>query len=267
MPYSTDRKLVKLYVLILAATLSAVAWSNDGWIGHSGAPRIEGKHPTVRMAEETITIKIGRDTMTADCRFTFKNEGAATTARIGFPDVNSNAESFDKARSIYHTFVSYVDGKRTRTKFMTETNPENWQVKSVRFAKGQTRKIRNVYTLSLGILSLSGPGLRNQPPRTRMANYVLATGRSWKGVIGKSTIIIEFEKSSLVRPPIRIAKWTGDEKYDESTFWSKNKSLILWDGPAAPKVIGRKLTFVRTNWEPTEEDDINLKFGLYYRNY
>lgn len=256
---------VKLSALIFLLCCATQAISNDGWVGHAGTPRIEGKHPTIRMVDEVIVIKIGAETMTADCRFTFKNEGAATTARIGFPDVSSNAESWEKARSIYRSFASYVDGKRVQTKFMTEANPENWQVKSVRFAKGQTRKIRNVYTLSLGILSLSGPGA--QAPRTRQANYVLATGRSWKGLIGKSTVIFEFDKSSLARLPLRTAEWSSEEKFGNSAFWSKNRNLILWKGPVAPKVTGRKLTFVRTNWEPTEDDDIDLNFGLYYRDY
>lgn len=251
----------------MAACLALTAVANDGWIGHTGTPRIEGKHPSIRMVDEVITIRIGRETMTADCRFTFKNDGASTTARIGFPDVYGNVEEGEKARSVYKSFVSYVDGRRVRTKFMTQTNPENWQVKSVRFAKGQTRKVRNVYTLDLGILSLSGPGLKDQAPRTRMANYVLATGRSWKGVIGKSTVIFEFEKSSLAQTPLRVAEWTQDAKYGESVFWSKNKNLILWNGPVTPKVAGRKLTFIRKNWEPTEGDDINLNFGFYYRNY
>ncbi|MBC8066617.1 MAG: hypothetical protein H7Y17_17435, partial [Chlorobia bacterium] len=125
--------------------MSAWGHSNDGWVGSTGAPRIEGKHPTISMVDEVIHIRIGKTEMTADCRFTFRNEGKAASVRIGFPDVYGNSEASDKPRSVYKSFASYVDGKRVPTKFVTTSNPNNWQVKTVRFGRGQTRKVRNLY--------------------------------------------------------------------------------------------------------------------------
>lgn len=256
---------MKLPLFVLSLLLFSGAIANDGWVGYTGAPRIEGKHPTIRMVDEVIHIRIGKTEMTADCRFTFKNEGNATSARIGFPDHNSNAEAFDKAKSVYKSFVSYVDGKRVPTRFVTTSNPYNWQVKTVRFEKGQTRKVRNVYRVQLGLYTLSG-SLSGRPPMRHTADYIVSTGRTWKGNISSTRVIFEFEKTSTARAPITLAKDNhNDKRYGESSFWAKNRGLVLWSGFAKPRVEGRKVIFERKNWEPKDDDDVSINFGLFPR--
>lgn len=258
---------MKLSALILLLLSAVHALANDGWVGYSGAPRIEGKHPTVRMVDEVIHIKIGRTHMTADCRFTFKNEGNATSVRIGFPDHDSDNYLDPKKgiQSIYNSFKSYVDGKPIRTKLIDASEDFGWQVKSVQFGKGQVRRVRNVYVLELNNLSLGGKWSSNQSPRGQGARYIVSTGRSWKGNIGSTKVIVDFEKSSLVKSPLRVQKLIDDELASDASRWDKNRGLVMWSGFAAPKVQGRRLIFERKNWEPKESDDLFLKFGIYPR--
>lgn len=216
------------------------------------------------MVDEVIHLRIGKNEMSADCRFTFRNEGNATNVRIGFPDVYGNSEPGDKPRSVYKSFVSYVDGKRAPTKFVATTNPENWQVKSVRFAKGQTRRIRNVYRVNVGLYTLNGHINRREQMRN-IAEYIVSTGRSWKGNIGSTKVIFEFTKASTIRTPISLAENDySNERQGEASFWMKNRGLVLWSGFAKPRVEGRKVIFERKNWEPNiEGDDPHLNFGIF----
>lgn len=256
---------MKLCSCALLAAIVAQALPNDGWIGFSGTPKIEGKHPSIRMVDEVIHLKIGKDSMTADCLFTFRNEGSACVARIGFPDYDSDNYLDPKTgiRSIYRYFRSYVDGKRVQTKLIDASEDMGWQVKHVRFAKGQTRKVRNVYRVGLGQLSINGRAPR--PPMTWQAQYVVETGRSWKGTIGSTKVIVDFERSALVRSPLKAAKWPANEDPDNMDFWSKNRNTVIWGGFATPRVSGRRLTFERKNWEPGSDDDVVLRFGLWLR--
>lgn len=238
--------------------------TNDGWIGYTGAPRIDGKHPTIRMVDEVIQLRVGKDSMTADCLFTFKNEGAACTARIGFPDHDSDPYLDPKAgiRSIYDYFHSYVDGVEIKTKLIDAGEDIGWQVKHVKFAKGQTRKIRNRYRIGLGKLTIGGGEKRI--PMTWQATYIVATGRSWKGSIGSTKVFVDFEPSASVRGPIKLVPWKNGA--DSDAFWAKNRSTVMWDGFATPKAAGRRIVFERKNWEPsTDADDVVLRFGYWFR--
>jgi hypothetical protein len=256
---------VKLSACALLVALVSCSTSNDGWIGYTGTPRVEGKHPSIRMVEEVIHLRIGKGRMTANCLFTFKNEGNACTARIGFPDHDSDPYLDPKTgiRSIYTYFRSYVDGKRVQTKLVDAGKDYGWQVKHVPFGKGQVRKVRNVYEVGLGQLSLEGVAPR--PPMTWQAEYVVTTGRSWKGTIGSTKVIVDLERSAPVKSPIKLVSWPNNNDPDKMTFWSKNRNAVMWSGFAPPKASRRRLVFERKNWEPSKDDDVTLRFGLWFR--
>jgi hypothetical protein len=62
-----------------------VARANDGGIAWGGNPRLLQSHPSVTMQSEEINITVRNETVTADCRFVFRNDGKATKVRMGFP--------------------------------------------------------------------------------------------------------------------------------------------------------------------------------------
>jgi hypothetical protein len=254
---------VRGFLCLIVGCIAAGGLTNDGWIGYSGTPRIEGKHPTIRMVSEVVHIKVERDSMTADCLFTFKNEGAACSARIGFPDYDSDDYEDPKPKSIFSSFRSYVDGKPVKTSLAVGESFKNWQVKSVSFAKGQTRKVRNVYKVDLGQLTIGGG--ESSVPMTWQATYVVETGRSWKGTIGSSKVIFDFAGAEAVKSPIKLAKWNQEDS-DSDKFWKSHLSTVMWDGFAKPTVSGRQVIFERKNWEPkSDDDDPVVRFGYWFR--
>jgi hypothetical protein len=249
----------------LLALLGSTSLANDGWVGFSGAPKLDGKHPTIRMVDEVVHLKIGRKVMYGDCRFTFRNEGSACTVRIGFPDYDSHGELDGKSVSTYKSFLSYVDGRRASTKLVSGSGGTRWQVKSVPFARGQTRVIRNVYQMSLGRITLSGRFVQGHEPIIWQAEYILGTGNTWRSTIGKTTIIVDFGIEAQIESPIQAREWPPEDESEYSDYWLKNRNLVIWSGPSAPRVVGkRRLIFEMKNWEPDDEgDDVSLRFGVH----
>ena len=242
---------------------------NDGWIGFSGAPKIEGKHPSVRMVNEQIHLKVGQDTLYGDCVFTFKNEGPACNVRIGFPDFNSNDEVEEPPQSTYKSFRSVVDDVLVPTKLVRGNQGTAWQIKSVAFGRGQTRKIRNIYHLKLGKITLNGSPVKGRESMCWQGEYILGTGRSWKGKIGKTTVTVDFGSSALIQSPIVPMEWPDAAKSDSSNFWVKNKNAVIWSGPTPPRIAGkRRLVFEIKNWEPEDlEESVKFRFGVYPKPY
>jgi hypothetical protein len=237
------------FVLIVAAALAGPA--NDGWVGISGAPKLMKGHPSVRMVDERVLISIKRKTMVVDCTFRFKNEGPAGTVRMGFPDYDSGVDDVKTTKTTFAYFKSYVDGKRHQTRFL-RGDFKAWQVKDVAFRQGQLRTVRNVYEVQLGAARVGSEG-----GMAYEAHYVLETGASWKGEIGKTEIVVTFASNHHPRPTRLLPFTVG-----AGSSWNEEKGTVLWQGPSKPKLAGNKITFVRTNWEPTERDDLSLFFHL-----
>jgi hypothetical protein len=153
--------------------------------------------------------------------------------------------------------VSYVDGKLARVK-LVRANEEGkfWHTKIVRFGANQTRRIRDVYTQYVG------GGIEEVRGKTGSAfslGYILHTGSSWNGKIGRTEVAITFDRSAL-RNPVKsnLVLPYGGKNLAEGT--------ILWKGPCQPKVTGHTLQFVRTHWSPRKDDDIELTYGFRYSN-
>ncbi len=104
---------------------------------------------------------------------------------IGFPE--SGGGDIVVPKMGFRYFRSYVDGKRVQVRVQEqrrESGPDGyfrWYLKRVRFGAGQTRVIRNVYRAPLGAISTGHD----------FFDYILTTGASWKGKIGRSDIIVE----------------------------------------------------------------------------
>ena len=148
-----------------------------------------GSHPTVRMLREKVDIKLGLFSAKVRCEFVFKNEGSATTVKMGFPEVGYEyhpelQQSKQTEKRTQTHFESWVDGKPVKTTFTYSTGDEYgeyqaWTVKEVKFDKGQTRTVVNKY---------EG---RVSPFWEESFRYVLSTGRNWKDKIGKAIITVD----------------------------------------------------------------------------
>jgi len=91
------------------------------------------------------------------------------------------------------------------------------------------------------------------------AGYVVHTGASWKGNIGRSEII--FEVPFVVKSIVERKNVTGRDRR-EFTVAGFPKGAVVYSGISSPTFSGRTLRFVRTNWRPSPKDAIELWYGF-----
>ncbi|HWA83888.1 MAG TPA: hypothetical protein VG820_10660 [Fimbriimonadaceae bacterium] len=249
------------------------AKADDGWIGYSGAPKLMGSHPSVRMVSEVVRATIHREKADVVCDFVFRNDGPACTVRMGFPDYNDNRLPGDENRSIYNSFKSTVDGKEVENELEPKKAPElqsypkGWnsafEVKSVRFAKGQTRRIREVYRVPLGTLAIHGEIEGKGVPAERIFTYVFSTGSTWHGPIGRAEMTITFAADAPIGKGrvVLLGGPLGDKLWD----WRTKHPRAIGGEARNLRLAGRTLHLLKKNWKPTDRDDLRLAVGMYYR--
>lgn len=210
--------------------LCITGYADDGAMsGVGGTVSLLSEHQSVRMVREKVDAKISWETATVRCEFVFKNEGKATTVKMGFPE-DAGGDALPLAKSHFGSFRSWVDGKPAKTTFVLTNKgyaPEGpgyvgWHVKEVHFAAGQTRKVVEEYTSGLGG-DISG---------SASFAYILKTGSSWKGKIGEAVITID---ASEVSPYYKV-------KPEPSGFGGG----------------GGRLVWKFSNFEPTKDIGVEL---------
>jgi hypothetical protein len=279
MKLRTSRKYLPPALLLAAlfGTFNAVR-ANDASLDLSGSPRLMAGHPSVRMQSERIFLRVEKNRVQADCRFTFVNTGPACVVRMGFPDDSyerrASASTDAPFKSGFTSFQSYVDGRAvpTRTESAADSPTAGgdntlWRVKMVAFgARGKrnsVRRVREVYTVPIGseLTFLSS-----------LAGYTLHTGSSWKGPIGKSEVEVLFARP-LGRRALRALSMadlnptnrplTEGDTIERIAGPLKMPGTVVYQGPGRAQVLGgRSLRWVRTNWRPTKKDDIVLHFKM-----
>ncbi len=172
---------------VLALSISNVACADDAAVQDIGGTLIPMHgHPSVRMLSEEVHIQLPEGHVEA--RFRLRNEGPATTVLIGFPDAGNGYQ-----RGRIWSFRSWVDGRRARVRRVgrvfwntARTAYQFWWVKSVHFARGQTRILEEKYR----------GGRLSMDEQEEEFQYILKTGASWKGLIGHARIVCNV-------PPVR----------------------------------------------------------------
>ncbi|MGV3614350.1 MAG: hypothetical protein ACO1SV_03350 [Fimbriimonas sp.] len=248
--------MIQKALLVLGVTVAtALAAANDGWVGSGGTPKLMKGHLTVRMLREKVRIHVRRDRVTVDAEFWFRNGGADTTLRVGFPDESTDPTG----EPVLKKFRSWVDGRLVKTRFEAGERADGWHVKSVTFPKGRTVHVRDRYEVPIGNGRLG--------PKNRFVDYVsytVHTGSSWKGTIGETDIQVWIDPS--LPYPRRVLsddlyqKFTNREVTDKGAadFVRRHRNTVFTRGVAKPWQVGRILVFRRRDWRPTEEDDLFL---------
>lgn len=169
--------------------MSAIAGADDGCWSITGPPGHLSQSKWVRMVSETVEIRLYDGVMRVKAQFTFRNEGPAHTERMAFPEEGWGLQ-FNrfggKARLPIRKIASKVDGQPVplrRQKVKPDEDGEYAAVwlKDVLFAKGQTRSVEVDYSALNGD---RGDYVYNI--------YRLKTGATWKGPIGKGTIVVDW---------------------------------------------------------------------------
>lgn len=250
--------------------LSVCASANDGGIAFGGSPGLLRGHPSVSMTSEVVKVTVQGHRTRVDCDFVFTNHGPACSVRMGFPDEGYGASDPDEGQADFQnkppqttftSFRSYVDGKPAPTKLI-RANIEGhyWHAKTVVFPANSTLHIRDVYTQDVG------GGIVAVGQKTGQADqigYVLHTGASWHGPIGRSEIEVTLP-GKRIHGTLKLVPVSRISKDKNNPRWLKQNvapNAVVWKGPCAPIVHGKTLRFVRTNWRPTEKDDIELTYN------
>lgn len=221
--YCDMSSLALLGALTVALPMS---WNDgSGSIGVGGTVGLrEGTHPTIRMVDEEIRVKLPERTVRVV--FHFKNEGPATTALMAFPEngylggQSLKEKKQNASRSHFGYFRTYLDGQRMHPRLMKggldpeeEMSYENWWVKKVPFAKGQTRTVVNEYR---------GGEIWREAGSYRVGfEYVLQTGASWKGgKIGRTRVIVD----------ARDVRNNGPLEFATTAAWKRSGRIYTWEG-------------------------------------
>ncbi|MFC1835809.1 hypothetical protein ACFL2Q_13955 [Thermodesulfobacteriota bacterium] len=140
-----------------------------------GAAFAKSAHETIRMKSEEVRIRLEKLSFTVEAVFNFFNSGENTTEWVGFPKLTYGSESTTDAWRDFVQFHAWVDDKPS-----TFTNEDNrWMAREVTFPGKAKTTIRVMYEAEYMIYW------------GHYAEYIIGTGASWKGSIGKAVLIID----------------------------------------------------------------------------
>jgi hypothetical protein len=231
-------------VALLLPLVSPFAHADDGGISFGGSPHLLEGHATIALKDEVVKMDVSEKTIKVDCKFLFHNDGPACTVRVD-------------PKATFITYESWVDGKKVNTEVVA-TNDRSlyWHTKTVTFKANSDCIIRDLYTLP------PGAQVTNENGGYQQTYYVLHTGASWHGPIGRAEIIVNFAPG-LVAKPMQVKALSSVTKLRPSELkWSTlPQRVVLYEGLSQPKVEANTLRFVRTNFKPTKQDDVHLYYG------
>ena len=256
-------KGVVAFVFVAVCFAGSVAHANDGGIAFGGSPKLLSGHPTVRMESELIQMNVGEKTVVVDCKFIFVNNGPACKVRMGFPDQGvgasdpdeENARDWKKSPPVttFTSFQSWVNGGEVPTKLIRANEPGKfWHTKTVTFPANSRTVIRDLYHVPVGggfVGSINGDAIPGDE-----TSYIVHTGSSWKGTIGRTEIVVKFNRKGMSGPLIPV-KGEPKVKFDKEPY------VVYYTGISEPVVDGTTFRFIRKNWRPNEKDDLYLAFA------
>jgi hypothetical protein len=177
------------------------------------------------MTGEDVRIRLKPDDYDVDATFTFYNEGKSTSVLVGFP--MDGWSPGDHNVGEFKAFKTYVDGKEVQTINQYETwqgdgmpGETKWKLKRVSFDEGSTTVTRVVYTAPYGEFANN----------FRFVSYVIGTGSSWYGNIGRSTFTIVFDDNCNLEIDNKNHPFAEDSpmKKNKITFRRTGKNEMSW---------------------------------------
>jgi hypothetical protein len=256
-----------LLLLIASLSFAGKAAADDGGITFGGSPHLLKGHASVSMRSEAVDIDIHDKVVKVDCRFVFHNSAKTCKVRMGFPDQGLGAEEPYQGEPVptgpglkaaFLSYDSWVNGKKVGTKLVpTDDRSLYWHTKEVTFKGGSDCLIRDSYTLTPGSQVTSENGLYRQ------TSYVLHTGASWHGPIGKALVTIKFAPDAI-STPIKVKALSSTGKNDPRYLkWSEFPSgTVLYEGSSTAQVAGQTIRFTKTNFVPGSKDDIKVYYAF-----
>lgn len=239
--------------------------ADDGGISFGGNPSLLKGHKTVSMKSEVIKMEIHKESIKVDCLFVFHNDGPECTVRMGFPDIGEGAQipyegeplPTKNLKATFTSYTSFVDGKKVPTKLVpTDDRSIFWHTKTVTFKANKDCIIHDIYTLPPGQQVTTDNGMYQQ------TYYILHTASSWKGAIGNARIEVTFAPDAVKLPLVlKDRKPLKDQDLDHVDWPKQPAGVVFYEATSTPKVKGATITFEKSNFRPTKQDDIHLFYG------
>lgn len=243
-----------LFLLLIVISSSSILANDAAVSGIGGTVELMDEHPTVVMESERVEIGVKSDLVDVTTSFVFRNEGPPVQVKMGFPE-----RGWGEARKPeFKSFEAWVDGKPVKVDTTawedTGVRWSRWRMKTVSFGFNQRREVANHYTASTGRVT----------DGSKFVTYILTTGKSWKGPVGKADVVIDISDISdyqtIRRSPegyVRdgnLIKWHFESFEPESEInlsyaWGYSAFVVngrdtkpylggLYDGPFAPRIEG-----------------------------
>ena len=237
-----NRLILTSIVFFLSIFTSNLMLADDtilGGVGQNVWPIIS---QDISMEQEVVRIKLGKEKVLVEAIFTFKNEGSAKEILIGFPSGNKRQEVSLPSRSLIHDFKTYVNGKEVKVEKRKGLNNQDlndlshfeWLVREIKFEPNETKILKNSYWAEYSV-----------NPWHLSFEYVIKTGRVWKGLIKKAIFIIDLNEW----PPEIIEHVSHPQNFSHKTC--KDGIIRLeYDNLVPNKNLGISMANLR-NYEST----------------
>ncbi|QQO09934.1 YARHG domain-containing protein [Breznakiella homolactica] len=227
----------KFICILLFLFIAGFVFSNDSRaVLGSSVEIIDNENTNIVMLEEEIVITLYKDCYEVTVTFHFFNEGPAEEVLLGFP-VESHyqpiSDNYELAQ--IRNFKSFINGiLLSEYTIKEESTEERFYTTTVKWFLREVIFPANSHTYSK--VAYRAP--YNHSGFFNSAGYIYGTGRSWKGPIGKMTVIINHGDEILVRGV---------------NFRNNHSPHFTWEGNG-------KYTYVMENLNP--EIDSRISIGI-----
>ncbi|HWB61178.1 MAG TPA: DUF4424 family protein [Chthoniobacteraceae bacterium] len=261
-----------LFIVFINITLADDAALNQGHDGPEPMNVKAGEESPVRMVSEELEFHFTRARTAVVARFHFLNPTARTVHQaIGFPDEalaseRANTEDPDNEVGPIENLKSFVDGRERASKVQfgyvkwakdgSVWLPSNkkdksgflmaWHTLAVDFPPGKEIVVERHYDAPNGSAVYG----------IILFEYVVHTGSSWKGNIGKLHATVFLEDGLTVNN----LNWTPKTDPNEATVWPKRrawkalspaKMVLEWDDFKPSGEKGRQYLLIAVHEKPS----------------
>jgi hypothetical protein len=217
--FTTRAAICGLFLWPQIVGVSPCHANDSAFSGVSGTPKpLKGEHRFIAMQSEKVLICASSSTYDTVVDFVFRNDGGATSVQMGFPE-SSYGDVAAVKKSTFLSFDTYVDGRKVAAQRIVtsgsdgEGGVEAYWLKTVTFARHQTRRVRVAYRSPMG---------GNTDWGSHNALVYAFTGKNWKGLVDRSDLEVRVAKPGL---------WITNPRFDykplEMTLESTPKAAIF----------------------------------------
>ncbi|MHB8842894.1 MAG: hypothetical protein ACYC56_14100, partial [Candidatus Aquicultor sp.] len=249
------RKILLLAFVVFLMALPTAAYADDSYAGGVGEAPMPQNSKDIVMQKEVVNVILHLGFAEVECAYQFKNEGKAQAVLMGFPE-RDGPEGDYVPMSIFRAFVdgNEIPVKKTEITFKPGQKgyddfgeKSNWFMQEVPFKAGETRVIVNRY------IGAHGGTVSAEKSASTHFVYVLRTGGSWKGAIGRADVNLTFTSG------LSWDNFKPDAKAYRDIGYGVPPSNVVNPKGYAKKADG--LSWVFKNIDPKHrEDDISLTF-------